>query len=115
MNTKSVVACLPWAAKKSARRKAFQSTHLSVEPLEARMLLSADGFSPAQLQSISVGQELPYGIDRIVADMGVESGSRPEVIITGGDAGQIQSLLSCSPRHESALVLKGLAFFAWEA
>ena len=54
-------------------------------------------------------------IDRIVADMGVESGPRPEVIITGGDAGQIQSLLSCSPRHEPALVLKGLAFFAGEA
>ena len=53
-------------------------------------------------------------IDRIVADMGVESGTRPEVIITGGDAGQIQSLLSCSPRHEPALVLKGLAIFAGE-
>ena len=53
-------------------------------------------------------------IDRIVADMGVESGTRPEVIITGGNAGQIQSLLSCSPRHEPSLVLKGLAIFAGE-
>ena len=53
-------------------------------------------------------------IDRIVADMGVKYGTRPEVIITGGDAGQLQSLLSCSPRHEPALVLKGLAIFAGE-
>jgi len=53
-------------------------------------------------------------INRIVSDMGVESGTRPEVIITGGNAGQIQSLLSCSPRHEPSLVLKGLAIFAGE-
>ncbi len=48
-------------------------------------------------------------IDRIVADMGVAAGTRPEVVITGGDAGQIQSLLSASTRHEPQLVLNGLA------
>ena len=54
-------------------------------------------------------------IDRIVADMGVAAGDRPEVIITGGDAGQIQSLLSCSTRHDPDLVLKGLAILAGES
>ena len=54
-------------------------------------------------------------IDRIVADMDVETGTRPEVIITGGDAGQIQSLLSCSSHHEPDLVLKGLAILAGES
>ena len=54
-------------------------------------------------------------IDRIVADMGVAAGARPEVIITGGDAGQIQSLLTCSTRHDPDLVLKGLAILAGES
>ncbi len=51
-------------------------------------------------------------IDHIVVDMGVAAGTRPEVVITGGDAEQIQSLLSCSARHEPDLVLKGLAILA---
>jgi len=51
-------------------------------------------------------------IDHIVVDMGVAAGTRPEVMITGGDAEQIQSLLSCSARHEPDLVLKGLAILA---
>ena len=54
-------------------------------------------------------------IDRIVADMGVAAGTRPEVVITGGDAGQIQSLLSASTRHEPQLVLNGLAILAGES
>jgi type III pantothenate kinase len=51
-------------------------------------------------------------IDRIVTDMEVAAGTRPGVIITGGDAGRIQSLLSCSTRHAPDLVLKGLAILA---
>ena len=54
-------------------------------------------------------------IDHIVVDMGVAAGTRPEVIITGGDAEQIQPLLSCSARHEPDLVLKGLAILAGES
>lgn len=54
-------------------------------------------------------------IDRIVMDMGVAAGTRPEVIITGGDAKQIQSLLSTSTRHAPDLVLKGLAILAGES
>ena len=54
-------------------------------------------------------------IDRIVTDMGVAAGTRPEVIITGGDAEQIQSLLSTSTRHAPDLVLKGLAILAGES
>jgi type III pantothenate kinase len=51
-------------------------------------------------------------IDRIVTDMGVAAGVSPEVIITGGDAGKIQPLLSSSTRHDPDLVLKGLAILA---
>ena len=51
-------------------------------------------------------------IDRIVMEMGAAAGVHPEVIITGGDAGQIQSLLTCSTRHDPDLVLKGLAILA---
>ena len=58
---------------------------------------------------------LTAAIDRIVADMGEAAGDRPEVIITGGDAGQIQSLLTCSNRHDPDLVLKGLAILAGES
>ena len=54
-------------------------------------------------------------IDRIVSDMGVAAGTRPEVVITGGDAGQIQSLLPASTRHEPQLVLNGLAILAEES
>jgi len=53
-------------------------------------------------------------IDRIVTDMGVAAGTRPEVIITGGDAEQIESLLSLPARHDPHLVLKGLAILAGE-
>ena len=58
---------------------------------------------------------LTAAIDRIVTDMGAAVGARPEVIITGGDAGQIQSLLTCSTRHDPDLVLKGLAILAGES
>ena len=58
---------------------------------------------------------LTASIDRIVADMVKAAGDRPEVIITGGDAGQIQSLLACSFRHDPDLVLKGLAILAGES
>ena len=53
-------------------------------------------------------------IERIIADIEVAAGTRLEVIITGGDAGQIQSLLTCSTRHDPDLVLKGLAMLAGE-
>jgi type III pantothenate kinase len=53
-------------------------------------------------------------IDRIVADMATASGAPPEVVITGGDASRILTLLACSARHDSELVLKGLAILAGE-
>ena len=53
-------------------------------------------------------------IDRVIADMAGELGAQPQVVITGGDAGRIQTLLACSVRHDPELVLKGLAMLAGE-
>jgi len=53
-------------------------------------------------------------VDRIVADMAAQLGVQPEVVITGGDAVRIQTLLACPARHDPELVLKGLAILAGE-
>ena len=53
-------------------------------------------------------------VDRIVADMAAQLGVQPEVVITGGDAVRIQTLLACPARHDPELVLKGLAMLAGE-
>ena len=53
-------------------------------------------------------------IDRIVADMTTGQGVPAEVVITGGDAGRIMTLLGCPVRHDPGLVLKGLAMLAGE-
>jgi len=53
-------------------------------------------------------------IDRVIADMAGELGAQPQVVITGGDAGRIQTLLACPARHDPELVLKGLAMLAGE-
>jgi type III pantothenate kinase len=51
-------------------------------------------------------------IDRIVADMAATMGTNLDVVVTGGDASRIQSLLACPARHDPELVLKGLAILA---
>lgn len=51
-------------------------------------------------------------IDRIVADMAATPGAHPDVVLTGGDASRILTLLACPARHDPELVLKGLAILA---
>ena len=51
-------------------------------------------------------------IDRVVADMASASDAHLDVVITGGDASRILTLLVCPARHDSELVLKGLVMLA---
>lgn len=51
-------------------------------------------------------------IDRIAIDMGAAPGAPMDVVITGGDASRILTLLACPARHDPELVLKGLAMLA---
>ena len=51
-------------------------------------------------------------IDRIVADMASVLDAHPDVVITGGDASRILTLLACPARDDPELVLKGLAMLA---
>jgi len=51
-------------------------------------------------------------IDRIVADMAAAPGTSLDVVLTGGDASRILTLLACPARHDPELVLKGLAILA---
>jgi len=51
-------------------------------------------------------------IDRIVADMASASDAHLDVVITGGDASRVLTLLACPARHDPELVLKGLAMLA---
>ena len=51
-------------------------------------------------------------IDRIVADVAAELGSRVSRIATGGDAEVLLPLLTGSWQHEPELVLQGLVFLA---
>jgi len=51
-------------------------------------------------------------IDRIVADIASELDAHLDVVITGGDASRILTLLTCPARHDPELVLKGLAMLA---
>ena len=53
-------------------------------------------------------------IDRIIGDLTATQVQDFEVIITGGDAGTILTLLAHPARHDPALVLKGLAILAGE-
>jgi type III pantothenate kinase len=48
-------------------------------------------------------------IDRIVAEMASAAGAHLNVVVTGGDASRILTLLACPARHDPELVLKGLA------
>ena len=51
-------------------------------------------------------------IDRIIKDMAASQNQDFEIIITGGDAGKILTLLAHSTLHDPELVLKGLAILA---
>jgi type III pantothenate kinase len=53
-------------------------------------------------------------IDRIISDIAVIHEQDFEVVITGGDAGTILTLLAHPARHDPALVLKGLSILAGE-
>jgi type III pantothenate kinase len=53
-------------------------------------------------------------IDRIVDSHVAIVDDALELVITGGDAGEILTLLARRPRHEPELVLKGLAILAGE-
>lgn len=51
-------------------------------------------------------------VDRVFQDLRAELGRQANLLITGGDAENIQPLLSTSPVYEPDLVLKGLAVYA---
>ena len=53
-------------------------------------------------------------IDRVVVDMTSGADAPPNVVLTGGDASRILTLLACPARHDPELVLKGLALLAGE-
>ena len=53
-------------------------------------------------------------IDRLVNDVAAKQGPDLEVLITGGDAGTILTLLAHPAHHDPELVLKGLAILAGE-
>ena len=53
-------------------------------------------------------------IDRIISDLVAIQGQDVEVLITGGDAGTILTLLARPAHHDPELVLKGLAILAGE-
>lgn len=53
-------------------------------------------------------------IDRLVTDMTAGQDTSVDVVITGGDADRIMTLLACPVRHDPELVLKGLALLAGE-
>lgn len=54
-------------------------------------------------------------ITGIVAGMAAETGERPAVVITGGDAPALLPLLGMPARHDADLVLKGIALLAGES
>ncbi len=54
-------------------------------------------------------------IERLVADMAADTGLRPVVVLTGGDAPVLLPLLGLDIRHDADLVLKGIAILAGEA
>lgn len=53
-------------------------------------------------------------IERIVTGMAADTGLRPVVVITGGDAPVLMPLLGLDVRHDADLVLKGIAILAGE-
>jgi pantothenate kinase type III len=46
--------------------------------------------------------------------MTAELDAPPDVVLTGGDASRILTLLACPARHDPELVLKGLVILAGE-
>jgi type III pantothenate kinase len=76
----------------------------------------------AKLFAMSTGDAVNSGalymaaaaIDRTVGDMAEALGIAADVIITGGDASRIATLLAMPVRHDPELVLKGLAILAGE-
>lgn len=76
----------------------------------------------AKLFAMSTGDAVNSGalymaaaaIDRTVGDMAEALGIAADVIITGGDASRIETLLAMPVCHDPELVLKGLAILAGE-
>ncbi len=76
----------------------------------------------AKLFAMSTGDAVNSGalymaaaaIDHTVGDMAEALGIAADVIITGGDASRIATLLAMPVRHDPELVLKGLAILAGE-
>ena len=83
---------------------------------EARPFQAASLFSAGTEDAVNSGSLYMAAatIDRVVADMAAELDARLQLLITGGDAGRIQTLLACSARLDTELVLKGLAILAGE-
>jgi type III pantothenate kinase len=83
---------------------------------EARPLQAASLFSAGTDDAVNSGSLYMAAatIDRVVADMAAELDTRLQLLITGGDAARIKTLLACSARHDPELVLKGLAILAGE-
>lgn len=53
-------------------------------------------------------------IERCVADMRVRQGTDIDIVLTGGDAGQVLPLLECRVHHVADLVLRGIVMLAGE-
>jgi len=82
----------------------------SAEPPLASLLASSTG---AAVHSGAVYMVVA-AIDRLVHDLTAKQGQDLEVLITGGDAGAILTLLAQPAHHDPELVLKGLAILAGE-
>ena len=57
---------------------------------------------------------LVAAIDRSIADMRAEQGINIDIVMTGGDAGRVLSLLHSAAHHDPDLVLRGIALLAGE-
>ena len=89
---------------------------------ETANVLSSQGGRTPEPVATSTGAGVHSGavhmavaaIDRIVASHVASQGDALELVITGGDAGEILTLLARRARHEPELVLKGLAILDGE-
>ena len=88
------------------KNTAVKSTFCTQEPANLFAMSTEDAINSGALYMAVAA------IDRIVADMAATPGARPDVVLTGGDASRILTLLACPARHDPELVLKGLAILA---
>ena len=88
------------------KNTAVKNTSCTQEPANLFAMSTEDAINSGALYMAVAA------IDRIVADMAAAPGTSLDVVLTGGDASRILTLLACPARHDSELVLKGLAILA---